>query len=106
MPDDENLEQPHAHPHVPSEMVSTTLTGTPQRDFIKSTLLRKENHELAEDLLARFPGVDRAALLRDVVASAFWDMRRGDKREARAACDFLNEVQRIAERNQNGAVKP
>lgn len=32
-------------------------------DVIKSTLPRKEWHELAEDLLARFPGVDRCRLI-------------------------------------------
>ena len=53
MPDDENLEQPHAHPHVPSEMVSTTLTGTPQRDFIKSTLLLEICSEEARREVAR-----------------------------------------------------
>lgn len=65
-------------------------------DVIKSTLLPKENHELAEDLLARFPGADRAELLKSMVASCFFDMRHGNKREERAACDFLNEVQRQA----------
>lgn len=68
-------------------------------DIIKSALPPKENHELAEDLLVRFPGVDRAELLKDVLASCFFDMRHGNKREERAACDMLNEVQRLAIRN-------
>lgn len=67
-------------------------------DVMKSTLPRKENHELAEELLARFPGVDRAALLKQMVAGAFFEMKFGNKREERAACDFLNEVQREAAR--------
>lgn len=70
-------------------------------DVIKSTLPPKENHELAEELLARFPAVDRADLLKDLVASCFFDMRHGNKREERAACDFLNELQRLAIRNAN-----
>jgi hypothetical protein len=72
-------------------------------DVIKSTLPRKEWHELAEDLLARFPGVDRADLLKDLVAHYFMEMKYGNKREERAACDFLNAVQRIAIRNAEKA---
>lgn len=68
-------------------------------DVIKSALPKKTNHELAEDLLARFPGTDRAELLKDMVALCFYWMRWGNKREERRACDFLNEVQRIAIRN-------
>jgi len=52
-------------------------------DVIKSTLPRKENHELAEDLLARFPGVDRVELLKDLIAYYFFEMRqqtRGTRR--------------------------
>jgi hypothetical protein len=73
------------------------------RDVTKSDLPRKEWHELAEDLLARFPGVDRADLLKDIVAYYFVELKHGNKREERAACDFLNSVQRIAIRN---AAKP
>ena len=65
-------------------------------DMIKSNLPRKEFHELAEDLLMQFPGVDRAALLKDVIGGAFFEMKYGNKREERAACDFLNEVQKRA----------
>lgn len=78
-----------------------SVNGSASRDVIKSTLPPRENRELAEDLLARFPGLDRAELLRDMVASCFYDMRYGNKREERAACDFLNEVQRLANRNLN-----
>lgn len=69
-------------------------------DVTKSTLPSKEWHELAEDLLARFPGVDRGALLKDVIAHCFLDMKFGNKREERAACDFLNMVQRYAIRRR------
>lgn len=72
-------------------------------DVIKSTLPPKENRELAEELLERFPGVDRAELLKDMVASCFFDMRHGNKREERAACDFLNEVQRQATKRTKSA---
>lgn len=68
-------------------------------DATKSTLPKKEWRDLAEDLLAQFPGADRAELLKDVVAHCFFEMKYGNKREERAACDFLNEVQRIAVRD-------
>lgn len=67
---------------------------------IVSSLPKKENHELAEELLARFP-VDRAELLKDMVGLCFYWMRWGNKLEERQACDFLNELQRIAIRNAN-----
>ena len=68
-------------------------------DVIKSTLPKKENHELAEELLTRFPAVDRADLLKSMVSLCFYWMRWGSKREERQACDFLNELQRIAIRD-------
>lgn len=49
--------------------------------------------ELAEELLARFSGVDRAELLVTMIGGAYFDLKYGNKREERAACDFLNEVQ-------------
>ena len=70
-------------------------------DATRSALPPKDPHQLAEDLLARFPGVDRAELLEDMVAWCFAEKRYGNKRQERAACDFLNEVQRIAIRNTN-----
>jgi hypothetical protein len=73
------------------------------RDVTKDSLPRKEWHDLAEDLLARFPGVDRAELLKDMVAHYFLEMKHGNKREERAACDFLNEVQKQAIRNAKKA---
>lgn len=69
-------------------------------DVIKDSLPPKENHELAEDLLAKFPGVDRAELLKDMVALCFFWMRHGSKREERSACDFLNELQILAIRRE------
>ena len=62
-------------------------------DMIKSNLPPKENRQLAEDLLNRFPSVDRAELLVEMVSLNFFLMRHGNKREERAACDFLNELQ-------------
>ena len=50
----------------------------------------------AEELLARFPGVDREKLLKQMIAHYFFDFRFGNKREERAACDFLNDVQEYA----------
>lgn len=68
-------------------------------DVIKHTLPPKENWELAEDLLSRFPGVNRAELLGDMLSWCFFNMRHGNKREERAACDFLNQLQLLAIRN-------
>ena len=68
-------------------------------DVIKSTLPKKENRQLAKELLDQFPGVDRAQLLEDFVTSCFHDMRWGNKREERQACDSLNEISRLAVQN-------
>jgi hypothetical protein len=65
-------------------------------DVIKSTLPPKNNNELAADLLARFPGVDSNVILLELISTAFYNMRYGNKREERAACDLLNEVQFVA----------
>ena len=65
----------------------------------KNDIPRKENHELAEDLLARFPGADRAAILKSIVGWCFFQLKYGNKREEKAACDLLNEVQHIAIRD-------
>lgn len=50
----------------------------------------------ADELLARFPGVDHSVLLRRLTASYMMDFRYGNKREEQAACDFLNELQQKA----------
>ena len=52
----------------------------------------------AEELLAKFPGVDRSNLLRHITALYIMDFKYGDKREERAACDFLNLLQEEAVR--------
>lgn len=75
-------------------------------DIIKHTLPPKENHELAEDLLARFPGVDHGVILKDMVSMCFYWMRHGNKREERQACDFLNEIQRIAIKHKPASTNP
>ena len=51
------------------------ISQNPARDVIADTLPPKENHELAEELLARFPGVDRAGLLKDMMALCFYWMQ-------------------------------
>jgi hypothetical protein len=68
------------------------------QDITRSTLPKKEFHELAEELLNRFPRADRAILLKDLTARYFLDMKYGCKREERAACEFLNLLQRSAVR--------
>ena len=47
----------------------------------------------ADELLDRHRGVDRAELLRSVTALYLMDFRYGNKREERAACDFINLLQ-------------
>lgn len=59
----------------------------------------------AENLLSRYPNVDRGELLKNMTAFYFYQRRAGNKREERAACDFLNEVQDMAAR-QAAANKP
>jgi hypothetical protein len=53
----------------------------------------KTFNDHAEEMLAHFAGLDRAKLLRTIVALAIMDMRYGNKREERAACDLLNLMQ-------------
>jgi hypothetical protein len=53
----------------------------------------KTFRDYAEELLSRFPGVDRDELLRQLTASYLMDFKYGNKREERAACDFLNLLQ-------------
>lgn len=65
-------------------------------DMIKSNLPSKTWGDHAEDLLSNFPGVDRAELLKGMVAHYFFELKYGNKREEKAACDFLNEVQKQA----------
>ena len=50
----------------------------------------------AEALIAKFPGVDRKELLNQITASYLMDFKYGNKREERAACDFLNLLQEEA----------
>ena len=52
-------------------------------------------HELAEQMLERFP-VDRGQWLKELTALYFVELRHGNKREERAACDFLNNLQKVA----------
>jgi hypothetical protein len=65
----------------------------------------KTFNDHAEELLANFAGVDRAELLKTVVALAIMDMRYGNKREERAACDLLNLVQAEAVKQLKASAK-
>ena len=66
-------------------------------DMLKSDLPpTKSFAEFAQDLLDRFPGVDHSALLKDVTAQYFMDLKFGNKREEREACNFLNLLQQRA----------
>jgi len=68
-------------------------------DITRSSPNNKNNGtflDQANALLARFPEVDRAELLGHVTALYLMDFRYGNKREERAACDFLNLLQREA----------
>lgn len=65
-------------------------------DITRSTMPESKSktfRDHAEELLTRFPGVDRAELLGKVTALYLMDFKYGNKREERAACDFLNLLQ-------------
>ena len=65
-------------------------------DITRSTMpatKSKTYRDHAEELLARFPGADSDELLRQITASYLMDFKYGNKREERAACDFLNLLQ-------------
>ena len=70
-------------------------------DITRSTMppsKAKTYGEMAGEVLARFPGVDRNKLLIQITASYLMDFRYGNKREERAACDFLNLLQAEAKK--------
>jgi hypothetical protein len=50
-------------------------------------------YDHAEEMLGRFPGIDRNELLIQLTACYLMDFKYGNKREERAACDFLNLLQ-------------
>ena len=62
--------------------------------------------DYAEELLANFAGIDRAELLKTIVALTIMDMRYGNKREERAACDLLNLVQAEAVKQLKAHAEP
>lgn len=66
----------------------------------------KNFNDHAEEMLAHFAGIDRALLLRTIVALAIMDMRYGNKREERAACDLLNLVQAEAVKQLKSTSNP
>lgn len=65
-------------------------------DITRSTMPPSSGKTLgdgAEELLARFPDVDRHKLLIQLIVAYMLDFRYGNKQEERAACDFLNLLQ-------------
>lgn len=78
LPDDENLEQPPAHPHVPGEMASTTLTGPDQR------LAGQAMSNLEIDALMR--GICSAEACWDAVRPKLEKLAVGQMREMRRQC--------------------
>ena len=60
----------------------------------------------ADELLNQFPGVNRADLLTSIVALTIMDMRYGNKREERAACDLLNLIQEEAVKQLKASAEP
>lgn len=77
---------PKCHPKTPTYVFRDTMPESKGATF----------RDHAEELLARFPGVDLAEVLIRVTACYQMDFRYGNKREERAACDFLNLVQEKA----------
>jgi len=69
-------------------MITDLSRGTPLPEGKSKTFA-----DHAEEMLAHFAGLDRADLLKTIVALTIMDMRYGNKREERAACDLLNLVQ-------------
>jgi hypothetical protein len=69
-------------------MITDLSRGTPLPEGKSKTFAYH-----AEEMLAHFAGIDRADLLKTIVALTIMDMRYGNKREERAACDLLNLVQ-------------
>lgn len=66
----------------------------------------KTFNDYAEEMLAHFAGIDRAKLLKTIVALTIMDMRYGNKREERAACDLLNLVQAEAVKQLKALAEP
>ena len=57
-------------------------------------------------MLAHFAGIDRAELLKTIVALTIMDMRYGNKREERAACDLLNLIQAETVKQLKASAEP
>lgn len=67
-------------------------------DVIPSTLPKdKTPLDLADEMIARFPNMDRNEVMRRMIAGYFLDFRHGNKREVRAAAEFLNYFQDLAQ---------
>jgi len=75
-----------------SPPASAGESSAPQ-DMTRWMLPDKSATQLAQDLLGKYPDADRALLLELMTSNAFFAMRFGNKREERAACEYLNLLQ-------------
>ena len=82
-------------------MITDLSRGTPLPEGKSKTFA-----DHAEELLAHFAGIDRADLLKTIVALTIMDMRYGNKREERAACDLLNLIQAEAVKQLKASAEP
>lgn len=82
-------------------MITDLSRGTPLPEGKSKTFA-----DHAEELLAHFAGIDRADLLKTIVALTIMDMRYGNKREERAACDLLNLIQAEAVKQLKSHAEP
>ena len=83
-------------------MITDLSRGTPLPKDSKC----KTFNDHAEEMLAHFAGIDRAELLKTIVALTIMEMRYGNKREERAACDLLNLVQAEAIKQLKAHAEP
>ena len=82
-------------------MITDLSRGTPLPEGKSKTF-----NDHAEELLAHFAGIDRAELLKTIVALTIMYLRYGNKREERAACDLLNLVQAEAVKQLKAHAEP
>lgn len=69
--------------NMPTDVTRSTMPPSNSKTFFGQ----------AEEMLARFPGVNHSDLLAQLTASYLMDFKYGNKREERSACDFLNLLQ-------------
>jgi hypothetical protein len=75
--------------------MTTDITRSTMPESKSKTFLDHAGEFLSAEV---FTGVDRSELLRRMTALYLMDFKYGNKREERAACDFLNELQATAAR--------